>query len=188
MPVRLARLDDAWVVRRLFRDPALQEAGEVEMVPTLGPFTQEQAPAHECGPIDRAGPPSERATRALADYALGRAVLEEGSDKLELRLPQLLRNAGRRDAPGFELPIYPGHEQHVAQSGLNRRGSGKQGFGKRIAQATEPHLVDRALFLEEVQNLPHPVPVACCRVEPGQRRGHASLSAKVKLRCGSLMK
>ena len=40
MPVRSAGPDDAWVVRRLFRAAALQESGEMGVVPTLVPLVQ----------------------------------------------------------------------------------------------------------------------------------------------------
>ena len=112
---------------------------------------QKQAPAYERGPIDRTGLSSQRFARAFADYALGRALLKKRADKVELGLPQLCRDVGGGGSPCFELPVYPRHEQHVTQSRLNRGGSGKQGFGKRVAQAAETHFVHGALLFEEIQ-------------------------------------
>ena len=130
----------------------------------------------------------QRVLRRAADFLRlldGRlAVLKKRADKVELGLPQLCRDVGGGGSPCFELPVYPRHEQHVTQSRLNRGGSGKQGFGKRVAQAAEAHLVDGPLLFEEIQDLPHPVPVACRQIEPGQRRVHASLSRNFKLKCG----
>ena len=91
MPIRLAREDDARVVRRLFRDGTMQKADEVVVVPFLGPFMQQQAPAHERGPVDRADP--GRALRPAAGArlppALAPALPARGLDR-GIR-------AGRRD-------------------------------------------------------------------------------------------
>lgn len=73
----------------------------------------------------------------------------------------------------FQPLVYPRYKQHVAKPGLERRGAWEKGVGEGVPESPEPHLVNGALLVEEIQYPPHLVAVGSREVQPCQGWFHA---------------
>ena len=91
-------------------------------------------------------------------------------------------HVGGADTPRLQPPVEPGNEEDVSQSGLDGldvRRAREERIGQHVPQAPEPHLVERALLVEQIQHTPHLVPVTRCEIDPRQRWRHFSPVTRV---------
>ena len=113
--------------------------------------------------------------RTTSSHLAGPFVLCESSNQVHLRGARRSVYIAAPDPPGLQPPVEPRDEEHVPQPGLDGRRAGKQRVRQRVSQASQPHLVERALLLEQIQHAPHLVAVARRQIEPGQRRLHPAI-------------
>ena len=102
----------------------------------------------------------------------GSSLRSSGPIRSTLRLAGGSLYVAAPDPPGFQPLVEPGQEEHVPQSGLDRRSPGEQRVREHVSKAPQPHLVERALLLEQIQHAPHLVAVARRQVDPRQRWLH----------------
>ena len=98
------------------------------------------------------------------------AALLQRPDQIDFRVARVSLDVATPDPARLQPLVEPGQEEHVAQSRLDGRGAGEQRVRQHVSEAPQPHLVERALLLEQVQHAPHLVAVARRQVEPRQRR------------------
>ena len=104
------------------------------MVPSLALGWDEQPPPHQGAPVDRAWQTLQRPASASADDSFAVHGPGERADQSQLGPTRAVLDLGGLGPVALELLIDPGHEQDVAQSGLNRRGAGEQGVRECVSQ------------------------------------------------------
>ena len=136
----------------------------------------EDAPPRKGAPVDGGWQTYECVSGDYADDAVGIVALFQRADQIDLRPAGGLFHVGRVNPLFLQASVEPRDEQHISQPRLDVRRARKKRVRHRVTQTPEPHLVERAPLVEQIQHSPHLVAVARRQVYPGQRRLHFAIA------------